>query len=105
MTVGAWKNWLDGLTERDACRLIQQRQESTPSARLGATQDSRQLPLGSVQETLFIAIRGAWHNGHHYLTEAHAMGARFFIIEEDSNLPALPDSDVLMDMPEALFNA
>jgi alanine racemase len=96
MTVGAWKNWLDGLTECDAYRLIQQRQESTPSARLGATQDSRQFPLGSVQEILFIAIHGTWHNGHHYLTEAHAMGARFFIIEEDSNLPDLPDSDVLM---------
>ena len=80
MTVGAWKNWLDGLTECDAYRLIQQRQESTPSARLGATQDSRQFPLGSVQEILFIAIHGTWHNGHHYLTEAHAMGARFFII-------------------------
>jgi alanine racemase len=94
MTVGDWKTWLNALSPLEIFDLVQTRQSSTVNARLNATQDSRHLPLGS-EETLFIAIRGAWHDGHDYLLAAHALGARYFIIEDRSKLPELSDSEVL----------
>ena len=96
MTVGDWKNWLNGLSQLDDFKLIQTRQEANISACLRATQDSRQLPLAAADETLFIAIHGAWHNGHDYLESAHGMGARYFIVEEGAQMPELTDSDVLV---------
>ena len=96
MTVGDWKNWLNGLSQLDDFKLIQTRQEANISACLRATQDSRQLPLAAADETLFIAIHGAWHNGHDYLESAHGMGARYFIVEEGAQVPELTDSDVLV---------
>jgi len=95
MTVGDWKNWLNHVSQLDDFKLHQSRKEANSHDSLRAIQDSRQLPLAA-QETLFIAIRGNWHNGHDYLKSAHGMGARYFIVEENASLPDLPDSDVLI---------
>lgn len=96
MTVGDWKNWLNHVSQLDDFKLHQSRQEANSNDSLRATQDSRQLPFAAAQETLFIAIRGVWHNGHDYLESAHGMGARHFIVEESMQLPHLPDSDILI---------
>jgi alanine racemase len=95
MTVGDWKNWLNRVSQLDNFKLHQSRQEAKSNDSLRATQDSRQLPLAAAHETLFIAIRGNWHDGHDYLESAHRMGARYFIVEKNTQLPRLPDSDIL----------
>lgn len=78
MTVRDWKNWLNDRPQQDQFNLIQTRKNADHESRLRATQDSRQLPLTAAHETLFIAIRGVWHDGHDYLAAAHGMGARYF---------------------------
>lgn len=55
--------------------------------------DSRKLVLPA--RTLFFAIRGTRHNGHHYLPDLYAQGVRNFVVEV-----ALPES-VLSRYPEA----
>ena len=42
--------------------------------------DSRRLNV--VQDTLFIAIRGKSHNGHHYISELIKRGIKNFLVEE-----------------------
>ena len=96
MTVRDWKNWLNDRPQQDQFNLIQTRKNADHESRLRATQDSRQLPLTAAHETLFIAIRGVWHDGHDYLAAAHGMGARYFLVQSETPLPSLPDSDVLV---------
>ncbi len=47
------------------------------------------------EDTLFIAMRGARHNGHHYLAELHAKGMRAFVVSEPVDPAALPGSSIL----------
>ena len=39
------------------------------------------------KDTLFIAISGKQHNGHHYLNELYQEGIRHFLVEEKTKLP------------------
>ena len=96
MTVRDWKNWLSDRPQRDHFHLIQTRMNADHESRLRAIQDSRQLPLSAAHDTLFIAIRGVWHDGHDYLAAAHSMGVRYFLVQSETPLPSLPDSDVLV---------
>jgi len=43
--------------------------------------DSRK--VNSIKNTMFIAISGANHNGHLYISELYSKGLRIFLIEED----------------------
>ena len=71
-------------------------------ALLGRSQNSEaieQLALDSRKiifptQSLFFAIVGKRHNGHHFLAQAYANGIRYFVVSE---------SVVLEDFPEAQF--
>ena len=49
--------------------------------------DSRQ--LSSPQRSIFFAIRGLHHDGHHFLDDLHRKGVREFVVEKKAMNPAL----------------
>ncbi|MFN0030521.1 MAG: Mur ligase family protein, partial [Flavobacteriales bacterium] len=55
--------------------------------------DSRK--ISHVTDALFIAINGEHHDSHKYLSDVYAAGVRCFIIEQDVDLIALPDANVI----------
>ncbi len=72
-----------------------------PDLRIGhVVIDSRQIVHGS--ETLFIAIKGLRTDGHKFLLEAHAMGVRNFVLNQDFvqnaklTISSLKDSNVFI---------
>jgi len=46
-------------------------------------------------DTLFIALKGARHDGHRYLADLHARGMRHFILHDTADATALPESNVI----------
>jgi alanine racemase len=91
MTVGAWKAWVkQGHFSCDEASASLP--EDTP---LFLSQDSRELETAKPGACGFVALHGNWHDGHAFLEEAHAAGARYFIVHANATLPALPASDVV----------
>ncbi len=89
MKVEAWRQWMRGKT------VLSSDAEAQLNDALLVAFDSRLLTPPLAASTLFIAIQGAWHDGHNFLEEAHRQGVRFFLVAEGAKLPALPDSDVV----------
>jgi alanine racemase len=91
MTVGAWRNWLQ--QQKGTIRSMDaSSDENTP---LQISFDSRLLINPLAGPTLFVAIKGAWHDGHDYLTAAHKSGVRYFLVSNQVTLPPLPNADVI----------
>ena len=62
--------------------------------------DSRQVTAPTF--SLFFALAGERHDGHHYLAEAYQAGVRHFVIQDpDADLSALHDANVLL-VPDTL---
>ena len=59
------------------------------------TQDSRQFAYDPAAARAFVAITGLWHDGHDYLNEAYAEGARYFIVLKGTPVPKWTDADVV----------
>ena len=55
--------------------------------------DSRR--VSNPKESVFIAVKGDRHNGHHFLNEAYQKGIRAFIVDEEINLSSVNDSWVV----------
>ena len=55
--------------------------------------DSRR--VSNPAESVFIAVKGDRHNGHHFINEAYQKGIRAFIVDEDINLNSVKDSWVV----------
>ena len=89
MRVEAWRQWTRGKT------VLAADAQSDLNDVLLVAFDSRLLNPPLAASTLFIAIQGAWHDGHNFLEEAHRLGVRYFLVAEGAKLPALPDSDVV----------
>ncbi|MBU6342881.1 MAG: bifunctional UDP-N-acetylmuramoyl-tripeptide:D-alanyl-D-alanine ligase/alanine racemase, partial [Bacteroidetes bacterium] len=65
-----------------------------PSARIEfLALDSRQLSAPTL--SLFFALPGQRHNGHHYIQEAYQSGVRNFVVSEAITLEHLPLANVL----------
>lgn len=93
MTVGAWKAWLD---QASSTHSIAEASVPAPAnTALFITQDSRTLEAAKPGALAFVAIPGNWHDGHAFLEEAHNKGARYFLVGNNTTLPALPQSDVV----------
>ena len=77
-TVATWRDWSQehASAQRGTCLAFRpkRRDVAHPST------DTRTLihPSASV----FFAIRGPWHNGHDFLSAAHAKGVRRFVVSE-----------------------
>lgn len=83
MKVEAWSQWMRGKT------VLSSDAEAQLNDALLVAFDSRLLTPPLAASTLFIAIQGAWHDGHNFLEEAHRQGVRFFLVAEGAKLPAL----------------
>ena len=93
MTVGAWKAWLEhASTEHAVTTASAAVSDDTP---LFITQDSRALEAAKPGARAFVALPGNWHDGHAFLQEAHANGARYFLVSDSAHLPDLPESDIV----------
>ncbi|MBG27969.1 MAG: hypothetical protein CL852_04505, partial [Crocinitomicaceae bacterium] len=93
MTVGAWKAWLESASTVHAVTAASVPMPSgTP---LFITQDSRALEAAKPGARAFVALPGNWHDGHAFLEEAHANGARYFLVSASVQPPDLPESDVV----------
>jgi len=93
MTVGAWKAWLERASSvHTVTAASADVADDTP---LFITQDSRALEAAKPGACAFVALPGNWHDGHAFLEEAHANGARYFLVSDTSSLPALPESDIV----------
>ncbi len=93
MTVGAWKAWLEkARTTHAVSEASLPVDADTP---LFVTQDSRALEGARPGARAFVALPGNWHDGHSFLTEAHASGARFFLVRENVPIPELMESDII----------
>jgi len=93
MTVGAWKAWLESASTVHAVTAASVPMPSgTP---LFITQDSRALEAAKPGARAFVALPGNWHDGHAFLEEAHANGARYFLVSDSVQPPDLPESDVV----------
>ena len=91
MTVGAWKAWLESASTVHAVTAASAPMPSgTP---LFITQDSRALEAAKPGARAFVALPGNWHDGHAFLEEAHANGARYFLVSDSVQPPDLPESD------------
>lgn len=55
--------------------------------------DSRK--TGFAKHVLFVAIKGARHDGHDYLTELYKAGIRNFIVERELSAEAFPEANIL----------
>ncbi len=55
--------------------------------------DSRK--ISHVTDALFIAIKGEHHDSHKYLKDVYNAGVRSFIIEQEADLTALPEANVI----------
>lgn len=66
--------------------------------------DSRNSTLPA--DSLFVAINGRQHNGHHYIPELYQQGVRAFLVSETPDLPAFPDAGFVKvsDTLSALHN-
>ena len=86
MTVGAWKAWLEhASTEHAVTTASAAVSDDTP---LFITQDSRALEAAKPGARAFVALPGNWHDGHAFLQEAHANGARYFLCDSCTTRPA-----------------
>ncbi len=94
MTVGAWKSWLQGLVTLDHST-IEGAEAMEPNQPLFITQDSRQFAYDPAAARAFVAITGLWHDGHDYLNEAYAEGARYFIVLKGTPVPKWTNADVV----------
>lgn len=99
MTVGAWNAWWAQYVEptdnpHRTCSNEPSTGRDDPRA-LFITQDSRRFPDAPTSESAFVAIRGQWHDGHDYLEQAYASGARRFIVAQGMAVPEWPDADVV----------
>ena len=93
MTVGAWKAWLEHASSVHAVTAASAAVSGdTP---LFITQDSRALEAAKPGARAFVALPGNWHDGHAFLEEAHANGARYFLVSNAAHVPPLPESDVV----------
>ena len=93
MTVGAWKAWLEHASTVHAVTAASAAvSDHTP---LFITQDSRALEAAKPGARAFVALPGNWHDGHAFLEEAHAKGARYFLVSDSAHLPDLPESDIV----------
>ena len=93
MTVGAWKAWLEHASTLHAVTTASAAvSDDTP---LFITQDSRALEAAKPGARAFVALPGNWHDGHAFLEEAHAKGARYFLVSDSAHLPDLPESDIV----------
>ncbi|KAA9325474.1 bifunctional UDP-N-acetylmuramoyl-tripeptide:D-alanyl-D-alanine ligase/alanine racemase [Adhaeribacter soli] len=64
--------------------------------------DSRKITQPS--GTLFFAIKGAFNDGHDYVSALYARGVRQFVVEREDAIPGVKDEDGLeMSFPEANF--
>ncbi len=55
--------------------------------------DTRQVPL---PDTLFFALRGPRHNGHHYLRDAYEAGVRQFVLSERVDIQGFEGANILL---------
>jgi len=94
MTVGAWKSWLQNPNTLDH-RLVERAALVEQDQPLFITQDSRQFAHAPAAANAFVAIAGLWHDGHDYVNDAYAEGARYFIVSEDASIPDWEDADVV----------
>ena len=94
MTVGAWKSWSQGLVTLDHST-IEGAEAMEPNQPLFITQDSRQFAYDPAAARAFVAITGLWHDGHDYLNEAYAEGARYFIVLKGTPVPKWTNADVV----------
>lgn len=58
------------------------------------TTDSRS--CSTPRESIFVAIHGANHNGHDYITELYALGVRGFIIEQKTDTGRFPEAGFVL---------
>jgi len=98
MIVGAWRNWLQ--QQKGAIHSMDASSDENTSLQVAF--DSRLLIHPLVSPTLFVAIKGARHDGHDYLTAAHESGVRYFLVSNQVTLPHLPNADVVA-VPDVLL--
>jgi alanine racemase len=89
MNIETWRQWISGKKVLSTNASVESREP------LQVAFDSRLLSSPLFANTLFVAIKGVWHDGHDFIEEAHSAGVRFFLVKEGVALPALPDSDVV----------
>lgn len=58
------------------------------------TTDSRK--SNHLKNSLFFAIKGERHDGHHFIHEQYSQGCRQFVVEKDINLTSFPDGNFLL---------
>lgn len=95
MNAGAWRDWILRSSEMASYQCVRRANETPANEHLFVTQDSRELVHAASSLKAFIALQGSWHNGHDFIEEAYANGARYFIIESGTNTPDWEDADVL----------
>ena len=52
--------------------------------------------LGQTSQSLFIALKGARHDGHKHLEEAYSTGVRNFLVSSNINSENLPEANILL---------
>ena len=96
MNVGAWRIWVTTNVEPEGMRHQRPAAESVGDDQpLHITQDSRQFPFTRPGQSAFVAIKGQWHDGHDYVKDAYAAGARFFIVDTGAELPRWEDAEIV----------
>ena len=95
MNIRIWNQWVDREAKKGAVTVHSRHAVSNPDWLLRAAFDTRLLAEGVADPTLFIAIPGAWHDGHNFVEHAYAMGVRFFVVSNAYSAPSFPDADVI----------
>ncbi|MCC8088749.1 MAG: bifunctional UDP-N-acetylmuramoyl-tripeptide:D-alanyl-D-alanine ligase/alanine racemase [Rikenellaceae bacterium] len=57
--------------------------------------DSRSV-IKTLEASVFIAIKGRYHDGHNYIGEMYAKGIRAFILEHEPDIPAYADAGFII---------
>lgn len=92
-SIEAWRQWCAEHVTHHPGRLASNGPDQGVVQRLTADTRTLQHP----EDTVFFALKGPWHDGHDFLTEARRAGVRRFVVSRCSGSePWAEDSDVLV---------
>ena len=92
-SIEAWRQWCVEHVKHHPGRLASNGPDEGVVQRLTADTRTLQHP----EDTVFFALKGPWHDGHDFLTEAHRAGVRRFVVSRCSGSePWAQDADVLV---------
>ena len=91
--MGMWRDWCVTHVEHHPGSFVSNGPDTGVVQRLTADTRTLQHP----EDTVFFALKGPWHDGHHFVDEAHRAGVRRFVVSHCSGSePWAQDADVLV---------